>query len=144
MIRDYLAELMRRAGSMGGCGMCLEPSYYSGCGADTAYLNSDKLQKIYDAIVENEPRGKRAGMAFAQMVQAIPYLTPTDFLLSLSRLCDNDFVFHRPKIIGNERGICLGNKDELTALCTIAAVRMRGPDRTKEIKGAFLARLNMR
>ena len=67
------------------------PGYYSGRGAILSNLNSKKLERIYSLIENN--RGREAAENFVQMVEEIPVLSATDFLISLSALERNGWKY---------------------------------------------------
>jgi hypothetical protein len=135
MFSDFLTETLTGSTHCGGCGMSVRPGFYSGRGATTADLSSDKLERLFCAIKKHA--GEPAAEAFVNMVAAMPSLSATDFLLSLARLESNGWTWHK-RLLGAEKGLYA--EDEGSAWGTVFA-RLGGAgerDDTATIRGAFL------
>lgn len=122
-------EIVREAG------MAARPEYYSGRGATTSDLNAGILEKVYRGV--KEAVGEQAARSFVQMVDDIPKLTATDFLLTLFRLEASSWIW-TPDRLGLEHGIYAA--DEGSALGTVLSAMggMGDRDETDIIKGAFI------
>lgn len=132
---DFLTRVLTRSSKSGGCGMSIRPEYYSGRGATTSDLNSEKLTTLFNAIVAVE--GERAGKAFTEMVAAIPRLTATDFLITLRRLERNGWIFVPEMIDATSNGTYA--TDRMTAYLTLLSAMDRPmPDQTVSIRADFL------
>lgn len=126
--------------------MSTSPSYYSGRGATTTDLDDASLEKIWTAIKTHQ--GAEAAQAFVLMVESIPVLSATDFLITLSTLEQNDFRWDaRDEKHASKGGIDITRKDDgsydgVSVFCT--AMSMFGGsgrrDDTWAIRSAFLAR----
>jgi len=116
-------------------GMSVRPEYYSGRGATTSDLNERILEKVHALITQEH--GADAAKNFVQMVDDIPKLSATDFLLNLFRLEGGDWTW-TPERLGSERGIYAA--DEGSALGTTLSVMggMGDRDDTQYIKGHFI------
>lgn len=117
MQNEFLIRVMTRAPSDGGCGMSTRPEFYSARGATTTDLNSEKLERIYQAVLTHV--GKDAGKAFVRMVASIRTLSATEFLLTLERLEANGWRWSK-KLLGDGKGIAFNDVD--SALCTVVEV----------------------
>lgn len=137
MFSDFLTRTLTQAAREGGCGMSTRPEYYSGRGATSTDLSSEKLETLYQAIRRNV--NEKAADAFAQMVADIPCLSATDFLLALARLERNAWVWDA-RLIGMENGIYAGTPED--ALFTLFEVVGHGDDHhrdeTTSIRWGFL------
>jgi hypothetical protein len=116
-------------------GMCTRPGYYSGRGAIRCDLNSTQLEKIR-AGIEKE-HGKKESKAFIRMVEDIPVLSATDFLITLSALEQNDFAWNKTMVSG-KKGMHF--ESEAEAFGTVMGVFMGDAQRneTDSIRGEFL------
>jgi hypothetical protein len=120
-------------------GMSNRPEFYSGRGVILDDLNSGILEKIYQGIVGSF--GKVAGESFITMVESMPKLTATDFLLTLHTLQSSNWVYNKPSVGAIEIG---KNKDGEYDLCSgFAAISgiLFGDskrDETYSIRGDFL------
>jgi hypothetical protein len=135
MFSDFLTEALTESTQHGGCGMSVRPGFYSGRGATTADLNGDKLERLFCAIKKRA--GEHAAEAFVNMVAAMPSLSATDFLLTLSRLESNRWAWHK-RLLGAEKGLYADG--EGSAWGTVFA-RLSGcgeRDDTAIIRGEFL------
>ena len=129
MFSDFLVKTLEQ------CRLGTLPSYFSGRGAREGDLDSQMLEKIHDTIVEH--KGKPAGIAFLDMVEAIEVLSATDFLITLEALDRNNFVWDAA-LVSTKKGNYADSFD--TAVAT-AAERMCGSGRqddTRNIRGPFL------
>jgi hypothetical protein len=123
--------------------MSTSPSYYSGRGATTDDLNDAILEKIWTAVEKN--RGKNAAKAFVDMVEAVPVLSATDFLITLAALDRADWKWH-PRLVSSAKGVDIarnadGSHNEASGLATMASMLFgRDRDQTFTIRGAFLRR----
>lgn len=116
------------------CGMSVRPEFYSGRGATTADLDSQKLERIWAAIQTH--LGEDAAQGFVDMVVDLPCLSATDFLLALERLDFGGWRWNKNKR-GNERGIYPA--DEMSAWATLGSVLFgSNVDQTDEIRRPFL------
>lgn len=116
-------------------GMSARPEYYSGRGATTSDLNERILEKVHALITQEH--GAEAAKNFVQMVEDIPKLSATDFLLSLFRLEGSAWLWTFD-LLGAERGIYA--TDEATGMGTILSAMsgMGDRDETQYIKGHFI------
>jgi len=143
MFSAFLTEALSTPRSEGGAGMSVRPEHYSGRGATTSDLTSERLENLHVRIVKH--RGEAAGKAFIAMVQAIPVLSATDFLLALYRLENATPSWTwSPAIVGKENGLYAGGASDgeahLSALGTVAsALGRNGRDETEQIRSAFLS-----
>lgn len=101
MFSQFLARVLTDSTLRGGCGMSTRPAFYSGRGATSSDLSSEKLERIYKAIIVNV--SMKAADAFALMVANLPCLSATDFLLALARLEGAEWVW-RTSMVGSENG----------------------------------------
>jgi hypothetical protein len=146
MFSEWLEKVLTRSGhAPDGCGMSTRPSYYSGRGATTSDLNDSTLEKIWTAIKAN--RGEEAAHAFVLMVEAIPVLSATEFLITLAALDRDDYEWtpERSKSV-SRCGVDVarkddGSHDEVGAFFTVVSALVRGDrDDTWVIRNAFLVR----
>lgn len=116
-------------------GMRDSPGYYSGRGAILSDLNPNILGKVYEGV--QREYGRDAAKQFVKMVEAIPNLSATDFLLSFYRLEGNGWKMDE-RVLGNEKGIF--PEDECSALGTVLSVMsgMSEKDETSSIREEFL------
>jgi hypothetical protein len=131
MFSEFLTTTLR------ACGLNPRPAYYSGRGATLTDLNSQKLEAIHGAIAHHV--SPEAAEAFVEMVEDIPTLSATEFLLALAELEMNDFT-RSASARTSKNGIYFENEDD--ALCTTCVVlagrdRLRD-DQTQSITGPFL------
>jgi hypothetical protein len=96
----YSAFLTRVLNS---CGMGTHPGYFSGRGVNGSDLDDKILERIYQAIVEN--KGQEAGNAFVDMVEGIPVLSATDFMLTLQSLEAHDYVWNAVEHSARKKGV---------------------------------------
>jgi hypothetical protein len=143
MQNEFLIRALTRAPSDGGCGMSTRPEFYSARGATTSDLSSEKLERVYEAVLTHV--GKNAAKAFARMVASIRTLSATEFLLTLGRLEANGWRWNR-NLLGDGKGIAFD--DFGSALCTVVevlgATRYERRDETVSIRYAFLSARGMR
>lgn len=121
--------------------MSARPEFYSGRGAILDDLNSDILEKIYLGIKKNY--GKKQANAYAKMVEKIPKLSATDFLLSLYELEANKWNLKELNL-KDKVGIYVDGPNDKAKIAvgfmTIAGC-LHGDnarDETNSIKGQFL------
>lgn len=136
MFSPFLRSVLTKSGhAEDGCGMSDRPEYYSGRGATTSDLDPNKLQKIWTAILAH--RGAKEAEAFVRMVESIPVLSATDFLLALCALERNNFKWDHDML---PKGKGIHATDHGSAFGTVMSV-MSGSmksDSTREIKFPFL------
>jgi hypothetical protein len=144
MFSEFLATVLTRTShAPDGCGMSTRPDFYSGRGAITADLDDTILEKLWTAIKAN--RGDEAAAAFVLMVEAIPVLSATDFLITLAALDRNDYAWDA-RFVSGAKGIDIRRDDDgrhngVSAVCTMAAMLGRGDrDETAWIRNPFLRR----
>ena len=131
MFSEFLEKVIRI-----DCKMSPRPEYYSGRGVNPGDLNEGHLETIHQAILEE--KGAEAAEAFVSMVEAIPVLSATDFLLSLGALDRNKFV-------GNANLVHKGGTyatDYGTAFAT--AMEVMSHAREKDTRELDTARLRFR
>ncbi len=123
--------------------MSARPEFYSGRGAMTCDLDSERLEYIYEHV--KKEHGEEAGENFVQMVADLPVLSATDFLITLYKLDSHDWKWDK-KLLGNEKGIDVGpdygsGRREAISMLTIANF-LGGSSETDEtticIRGQFL------
>ncbi len=116
-------------------GIGTRPGYYSGRGATLADLDSRKLERAYDGIVEKW--GREAGTAFVSMVEDMPTLSATDFLLTLAALEAAEFRWDKD-LLSKARGVY--TSDMGSAVGTVLSVMggLRERDDTNRIRYDFL------
>lgn len=140
MFSKFLYTVLTKHPADGGCGMSDRPEFYSGRGATTSDLTSEKLERIHAAIKTNV--NEAASDAFIKMVIAIPSLSATDFLLTLARLERHSWMWNK-KLLGSEEGRYA--TDFASALGTVAeTLSGRRQDDTVNIRFFFLARHGIR
>ncbi len=93
MKQTNLESKLRAEDIVREAGMCSRPEYYSGRGATLSDLNSKILDKVYSGI--QKAHGKNAADDFTKMVENIPKLSATDFLLSVYRLEQNNWKYDK-------------------------------------------------
>jgi hypothetical protein len=132
---SFLTRVLTASSNDGrGCGMSTRPGFYSGRGATTTDLSSEKLEILYKAIQYNV--NDKAAQAFAQMVADIPCLTATDFLLSLARLEGRGWIWDAG-MLGDEHGVYASGVAE--GWGTVGeALGGRDADHTVIIRSTFL------
>ena len=118
-------------------GMSARPEYYSGRGATASDLNDRILEQIHSGIARNA--GAAPAAQFVQMVDDLPKLSATDFLLALFQLERNDWVWQHeraPKTNG------IYATDDGSAFGTLMSVfgGMNNRDETASIKSNFIRR----
>jgi hypothetical protein len=132
------SNLMLRA--VHNANMSDRPGYYSGRGANASDLNSKMLESIYKSIEDGV--SKEAAEAFVQMVEDIPVLSATDFLITLSRFEGNKFVWDK-SLLSQQKGVYISDASSSVGLGeafgTVMSA-MGGPqkDSTASIRRDFL------
>lgn len=135
MLSEFLTRVLCTSSLQGGCGMSARPGFYSGRGATLSDLDSARLEKIWTAIRDHA--GEAAAGAFVQMVDAMPSLSATDFLLTLARLEARDWQWS-PDLLGSERGICAEDMGSAWGTVLEALGCSERVDQTEAIRGRFL------
>ncbi len=136
MFSSFLVRTLTDSTFHNGCGMSTRPAFYSGRGATSSDLSSEKLFRVNTAIRNN--RGEDASKAFVAMIAAIPVLSATDFLIALSALEQNDWKWD-VRLLGSQNGVYATDRDEaLATVLTVAAGRREQHDETVSIRAAFL------
>jgi len=123
------------------CRMSGRPEFYSGRGATSRDLSSDKLESIYGRI-EKHP-GKKAAEDFARMVADIPVLSATDFLLSLYRLEANGWAWDK-RLLGRENGLYARMPGEALGTIVSALGGFLDRDDTVGIRYEFLKKHSLK
>jgi len=120
-----------------------DPYYFSGRGADLSDLNSEHLEKIYCSI--KEIYGLRASKNFVKMVEEIPVLSATDFIISFYALEGNEWKYEKKKVKSDATGgISVrknagGNYDRMHGeLSILSALTRGGRNETRSIREPFL------
>lgn len=119
--------------------MSARPAYYSGYGATTDNLNSDKLTKIQEGI--EKEFGQKASKAMVELVQSIKVLTATAFLSGLYTLKNNDWVM--PKSV-SQSNVSIDNEGSAFGTLMMAMSPSSSRDQTFEIKDRFLSKNGIR
>jgi hypothetical protein len=128
MFSKFLEKVIRT-----DCKMSPYPEYYSGRGVNPGDLNEGHLETIHGEILKE--KGADAAEAFVSMVESIPVLSATDFLLSLESLERNKFVWDNKLI---HKGGTYAT-DYATALATVMEVSSRTDEEdTRELDTAML------
>jgi hypothetical protein len=86
-------------------GMSSRPGFYSGRGANGSDLTARHLDVIWVGI--KAEFGEAAADSFVLMVEALPILAATDFLLALFRLETNDWRWSENQIPSGPAGMAL-------------------------------------
>lgn len=81
--------------------MSTRPEYYSGRGAIACDLSGEQLCAIYESVATHH--GVDAGAAFLKMVNELPKLTATDFILAFYRLENSEWA--GVSSLGEEKGM---------------------------------------
>jgi hypothetical protein len=121
--------------ALSNCGLGVRPGYYSGRGANASDLNSRQLEAIHTAIVKNA--GKKAGGAFIRMVEDIPVLSATDFLLTLAALESNKFIWDK-NLLSTQKGQHFESIAEAIGTVGEVLARSNRQDSTDFIRREFL------
>jgi hypothetical protein len=134
MFSAFLADAIHNHGQMSS-----RPEFFSGRGATLSDLNDRILENLYRRILGNHELGEKAAQAFVDMVADIPVLSATDFLITLSALEGNGWVWEKC-LLGNQKGIYAG--DVGSGLGTILSVAggSRERNETPAIRNEFLRR----
>ncbi len=146
MFSQFLDRVLTESSLKGGCGMSARPGFYSGRGATSSDLNSKSLERIFQAIVRNV--SAEAGTEFVKMVADIPVLSATDFLLTLGKFEQNNFVWSKA-LLSDHGGRYFENKAEafgtvMEALSSVSGRRAERHDETSYIRGEFLRSHNVK
>lgn len=103
--------------------------YYGSSGVHLEPFKYNQFEIVFN--VNNE-----AGKNFIEMIADIPSLTATDFLLTLLRLENNNWIWDKEKLLGNEKGIYA--TDAIVGISTIASRVGYNYDETESIRRPFL------
>ncbi len=123
-------------------GMSNRPEYYSGRGATVSDLNSKMLDEICGLVQKNH--GRKASRNFVKMIEKMPVLSATDFLLSFYALEENGWEYEENRVRSDApSGIIVrkdsdGNYDPKHGMVSIMSALSRGQDQTNSIKMPFL------
>lgn len=120
-------------------GMSARPAYYSGYGAITDNLNSDKLIKMQEGI--EKEFGQKASKAMVELVQSIKVLTATAFLSGLYNLKNNNWVL--PENI-SQSNVDIQDMGSALGTLMMAMSPSSNRDQTFEIKNRFLSKNGIR
>jgi hypothetical protein len=137
MFSEALKQVIRDAG------MCTAPSFYSGRGATPTDLNDDILEKLYQGIEGNPEFPDCAAEGFLDLVENLPKMSATDFLIALDALAFDDWVWKNEvehldgTSIPPDRG---NGVHEAIAFCTIASQAFNRVDQSWMIRNDFLQR----
>jgi hypothetical protein len=114
-----------------------DPSYYSGLRADPKYLNGRHLEMIYTGIKMR--RGADAARSYVQTVASLPHMAPTNFLIALQILDEENW---QPRDASDQKTLLYipaGEHAQATAFFgTVAFLTETGEDKTNLVRGAFL------
>lgn len=131
MFSEFLAGVFSKMGK--SC----RPEFYSARGATTSDLNDRMLETIWQAI--SKEKGKDAAEAFVSLVEDMPKLSATDFLLTLAAFEGNGYVWDKSLMSGRD-GVYAADMGSAwgTLLETLGGSRER--DETPSIRDEFLHR----
>ena len=119
-----------------GCGMSVRPEFYSGRGAIRCDLNSQSLEKIWTCIQKNF--GDEAAESFVIMVERMPKLTATDFLIALARLERGEWKKPEVAARNDNKGFYFTAAGTAKATVYAALSGMSEADETRSIRDPFL------
>lgn len=132
-----LDDKFTASGILISSGIGADPGYYSGRGATLSDLYPDRLEIIYQSVLQGH--GKSAAHEFAELVRTMPKLSATDFIIAFLKLGSHGWKLEKEHL-GGAKGVYIDNEGQANATLFNSFSGWASTDDTEAIRGPFMRR----